>query len=67
VREYWLIDARPDTLQFTLFTRGAAEFAPAPMDAGWVASEVFDREFRLDRQRDRIGGWYYTLHVRPKS
>jgi Uma2 family endonuclease len=64
VREYWLIDARGDSLQFTVFARGAEEFLPAPPREGWAASEVFGREFRLDRGRDRIGGWRYTLHVR---
>jgi Uma2 family endonuclease len=63
VREYWLIDARGDTLQFNIYRRGRRAFEPAPAVRGWVASEVYSRRFRLTRQRDRIGGWTYIMKV----
>jgi Uma2 family endonuclease len=63
VREYWLIDARGDSLQFTIYRRGRKGFDPTPAVRGWIASEVFPRRFRLIRERDRIGGWTYTLKV----
>lgn len=31
---------------------------------GWHRSNVFDREFHLRRERDRSGGWDYTLEIR---
>jgi Uma2 family endonuclease len=64
VREYWLIDARDASLQFTVYRRGEEGFLPAAPDGEWIASEVFGRAFRLTRERDRIGGWTYTLDVR---
>jgi Uma2 family endonuclease len=63
VREYWLIDARNESLVFTIFRRGAKAFAPAASARGWLTSEVFSRRFRLTRERDRIGGWTYTLEA----
>jgi Uma2 family endonuclease len=63
VREYWLIDARGDTLQFNIYRRGRKAFEPAPAVRGWVASDVYSRRFRLTRQRDRIGGWTYIMKV----
>ncbi len=64
IREYWIIDARGDDLQFTVLQHEEQGYVAAPAADGWTASRVFAREFRLDRQRDRVGGWQYTLHVR---
>jgi Uma2 family endonuclease len=63
VREYWLIDARGDSLDLTIYHRGAESFVPGTPFRGWLASEVFSYRFRLTRQRDRIGGWTYTLKL----
>jgi Uma2 family endonuclease len=65
IPEYWVIDARGDELLFEVLSHAAAEYQPRePTEGGWLRSAVFDREFRLTRERDRIGLWEYTLHVR---
>ena len=65
VKEYWLVDARGDQTQFTMYVWRPDKFEIIqPNDDGWRESEVFGRAVRLDRQRDRMGGWEYTLHVR---
>ena len=64
VVEYWLIDARGDNLLFTVYHRGQDGFVAVEPQSGWHASDVFPRQFRLERNRDRIGGWQYTLHAR---
>jgi Uma2 family endonuclease len=64
VREYWLIDARDPELRFVVFARGEGGFVEVPAQDGWTPSEVFGRQFRLERQRNRIGVWSYRLHVR---
>jgi Uma2 family endonuclease len=66
VREYWLIDARDETLRFTVFTRGDGAFVEVPAKDDWAPSEVFGCEFRLERERNRIGVWTYRLHARDK-
>jgi Uma2 family endonuclease len=65
IPEYWLIDARGDDLVFEVLAHAAAEYQPRePTEGGWLRSAVFGREFRLTRDRDRIGLWEYTLHIR---
>jgi Uma2 family endonuclease len=64
VSEYWLIDARGDNLSFAVFHRGKDGFMAVEPQDGWQTSKVFQRQFRLDRKRDRIGGWQYTLRER---
>jgi Uma2 family endonuclease len=63
VREYWLVDARGESLEFTIYRRGRTAFKPVPAVRGWRASEVFSRRFQLARDPDEFGGWEYTLRV----
>jgi Uma2 family endonuclease len=64
VREYWLVDARGDRLKFDVFHFATGGYVAAEPSDGWLSSRVFQREFRLERSRDRIGRWRYRLHVR---
>ena len=64
IREYWLIDARGEDVLFTINHHEQAGYVAANDDDGWQTSRVFGRQFRLDRKRDPVGGWQYTLHVR---
>jgi Uma2 family endonuclease len=64
VREYWLIDARGDSILFTIYHRGEEAFAAVAAVEGWLPSVVFAGQFRLSRERDCIGGWSYTLEMR---
>lgn len=64
VDEYWLIDARDDALQFTIFHREPEEYAAAEPKHGWLFSRVFELWFKLEREQDPTGGWTYTLHHR---
>ncbi len=64
IREYWLVDARGETIQFTILIGDSESYRSAPCsDNGWIRSEVFDRSFKLERTKDRLGGWKYSLHV----
>lgn len=64
VREFWLVDARSSKLEFQIFIWREAGYAPSSPNDGWLSSAVFDRQFRLERERDRRGAWRYTLQVR---
>jgi Uma2 family endonuclease len=63
VREYWLVDARGESLEFTIYRRGRAAFEPVPAVRGWLPSDVFARRFQLIREADAFGGWEFTLKV----
>jgi Uma2 family endonuclease len=64
VREYWIIDARGDDLNFELLYWQPAGYVAAETQKGWVQSRAFKRRFRLTRKKDRRGAWKYTLAVK---
>jgi len=65
IPEYWLINARREEIDFQILVRGRTRYAAVKPHSGWPASPVFGRSFRLERSRNRLGLWKYTLHVRP--
>lgn len=65
VKEYWLIDARGEEIDFRIHRRGRGRFQPSKTDAeGFVRSHVLGRSFRLTRGRNRVGNWRYDLESR---
>ena len=66
VREFWLVDARGETLLFQIHRRGESAFEPVEADAdGYQPSAVFDSRFRLTRRRNPHGRWTFDLDRRP--
>src|SRR5262249_40922127 len=66
IPEYWLIDARGDTINFQILLHQPDGYEPAPQRrGGWQESRVFGRLFRLQRRRGRLGLWRYPLQVNP--
>lgn len=61
VREYWLVDARGAEPTFTLLAHGPNGYEPASTVAGWVSSNVFGRQFRLEMIEDEMGPDYKLL------
>jgi Uma2 family endonuclease len=61
IPEYWLIDALGDEIDFKLLRRGPRKYLPVEPDRGWLASPLFDRTFKLVRERDEDGDWQYEL------
>ena len=64
IREYWLIDARGKDIDFRVLHWRKSGYAAAPDKDGWLFSQVFERFFRLTRQRDRRGAWRYRLEIK---
>jgi Uma2 family endonuclease len=65
VKEFWLVDARGEFVDFTIYAWETGGFEVVePGDDNWRRSEVFGCEARHVRERDRIGAWSYTLHTR---
>ncbi|MEX2140597.1 MAG: Uma2 family endonuclease [Pirellulales bacterium] len=62
VPEFWLIDARRQTLLFRIHRRGKTGYVPQRPDRqGYQRSAVLNQRFRLDRHRDSRGHWQYDL------
>jgi Uma2 family endonuclease len=64
VREYWIIDARGEEIEFQILHWRKAGYAAAPNKSGWRRSLVFGRSFQFSRSRDRRGGWRYVLAMK---
>jgi Uma2 family endonuclease len=64
VPEYWLADARTDALRFDIFRHGAKGYKLVRKVGGFAKSQVFERSFRLTRQRDESGNPEFSLTVR---
>jgi Uma2 family endonuclease len=64
VREYWLVDARPEPLTFDILRQTPKGYRATAKTDGWMKSALFGRSFRLLRQTDSLGNPDYTLEVR---
>jgi Uma2 family endonuclease len=65
VREYWLIDARPEEPTVEVFRRGRSAFTSVRRQAGgWLKSSVLGRSFRLMHGKDRMQRPKYSLEIR---
>ena len=63
IAEYWLCDAREERIRFEILTRGSHGYrASAPSDQPQT-SHVFGARFALDRTRNRLGRFTYTLEI----
>lgn len=64
VREYWLVNALQDKLQFDILRHTRSGYVAASKNAGWVESKVFGKSFKLTSKPDEMGFPEYTLSVR---
>jgi Uma2 family endonuclease len=64
IPEYWLIDARRETIHFQILIWRPTEYVAGLHRGSWHRSPVFDRNFHLRRHRDRLGFWAYSLDVK---
>ncbi len=62
VPEFWLIDARGETLIHEIFRRGQSAYEPVTSDdSGFKYSAIFDSRLQLTRQRNAKGRWVFNL------
>ncbi len=64
IREYWLVDARPDPLVFDILRYTPKGYRTMPKKEGWIRSAVFGKAFRLTCRTSGQGHPEYTLEVR---
>jgi len=65
IPEYWLINAQYEEVSFQILRWRRDRYVAVKPRGGWNRSAVFDRSFRLDRRKNRMGRWHYTLAVDP--
>ena len=64
VREYWLVDARAEPLQFDILRYTARGFVSTRKQQGWTRSAVFGKSFRLLQHTSPLGHPQYSLETR---
>ncbi|MBI2808386.1 MAG: Uma2 family endonuclease [Planctomycetes bacterium] len=64
VKEYWLVDSRENTFSFDILRRGSSGPIATRKRHGWIKSQVFGREFKLNREMTRHGVSKFTLDLR---
>jgi hypothetical protein len=64
VREYWLVDARPDPLSFDTLRHTPKGYRTSPKKEGRIKSAVFGKSFRLTCRLNGLDYPEYTLEVR---
>lgn len=67
ISEYWLIDAREESIDFQLLLWRKNGYITAPITNGWMFSKILGRQFRLTRTQNRRGAWTYTLETGPEK
>lgn len=67
IPEYWLIDARGEDIDFQVLVWQPDGYESQEQQAGWTFSPVFDHQFKLTREKNRVGTWRYILDHQPVS
>jgi Uma2 family endonuclease len=64
IREYWLVDARGERLEFQILKHTRRGYSPVRKVGGWLKSTVFRKAFRLTAGKNHLGHLEYELKVR---
>ena len=65
IPEYWLIEARGESIGVELLVLRGNRYVAAPARGGWRTSPVLGRRVRLERSRNRMGRWRYQFVSAP--
>lgn len=63
IREYWLVDARKEPLEFDILRHTPKGYRATPKKDGWIKSNVFGKSFRLTQRTNKHGDPEYTLEM----
>ena len=64
IREYWLVDARGEKLDFQILKHTSKGYSPIRAVGGWIKSAVFRKSFRLVAIKNHLGQPDFELQVR---
>jgi Uma2 family endonuclease len=64
IKEYWLVDARKEPIQFDILRHTAKGYAVTRKTDGWLKSAVFQRSFRLTTTTGRHSYPEFRVEVR---
>ncbi len=64
IREYWLVDARGEKLDFQILKHTSKGYSPIRAVGGWIKSAVFRTSFQLVAIKNHLGHPDFELQVR---
>lgn len=64
IREYWLVDARGEKLEFQILKHTSKGYSPIRPVGGWLKSAVFRKSFWLIATKNHLGHPDFELQVR---
>ncbi|MBC7816671.1 MAG: Uma2 family endonuclease [Planctomycetaceae bacterium] len=64
IREYWLVDARGDKLEFQILKHTSKGYSAIRSVGGWIKSAVFGEVFRLIATKNHLGHPDFELQIR---
>ena len=64
IREYWLVDARGEKLDFQILKHTSKGYSPIRTVGGWIKSVIFRKSFRLVSTKNHLGHPDFELQVR---
>lgn len=64
IPEYWIVDGRHDTVEFTILKHTTRGYSAVRSAAGWLKSPVFGKSFRLTRRLDELGHPDFVLDMK---
>ncbi len=67
IGEYWIVEVVDNQIEFQLLVPGEQEYVAAQPQEGWLYSPTFDRQFRLEREKDEGDFWLVTLHMQEQA
>jgi len=68
ISEYWLVDARGESIEFKILASGSRGYVEAPSEPdGYRGSDVLEGAFLITRDLNPVGGYRYRLLHREIS
>lgn len=64
IREYWLVDARKEPVDFDILRHTARGYAATRKRDGWLKSAVFGKFFQLTQRVNALGHPEFALNIR---
>ena len=64
IREYWMVDARKDPVQFDILSHSARGYVAVRKQDGWLKSALFGKAFQLRKIKNALGYPEFYLNVR---
>ena len=64
IPEYWLVDARKETVKFDILCHAEDGYQTTSSEDGWLRSNILGQSFRIERGIDPLGLAQFVVQVK---